>query len=392
MKLGNELRSIPSLNNEKSSENILVKKLTIAVALIFAIFFAAATATGFVSASVKNYTVTDGATQKSITTYEKLDEAQLLNQSGITVDGNDTVALTEKSTNNYMLNITRNCEITLTSYGKSENYIVKQGSVANALNEIGATVGENDVVSLSLTADVKEGLNICIDSVVFDTVTKTEELTYKEYTELAKSNDNLDDNAVKEGQTGVVVHVYKNKLVNGKIEESELIEQKLEKVTGTPTTTTTTTTTTTKAATKKQTATKASSNTSNAVAYASSGKSVSCTSVLTPDETILLDENGVPLNYSKKITGKATAYCTGSRTSTGVTPKPGYIAVDPREIPYGTKMYIRSSDGSYTYGYAIAADTGGFVHNSSTVADRYMYSYSDCINFGRRNIEIYILN
>ena len=106
-----------------------------------------------------------------------------------------------------MLNITRNCEITLTSHGKSENHIVKQGSVANALNEIGATVGENDVVSLSLTADVKEGLNICIDSVVFDTVTKTEELNYKEYTELAKSNDDLDGNAVKEGQTGVVVHV-----------------------------------------------------------------------------------------------------------------------------------------------------------------------------------------
>ncbi|MBR6635536.1 MAG: hypothetical protein IKL41_07940 [Clostridia bacterium] len=56
-------------------------------------------------------------------------------------------------------------------------------------------------------------------------------------------------------------------------------------------------------------------------------------------------------------------------------------------------MYIVSSDGKWVYGYSIAADTGGFVTNGSgTTVDLYMYSYSDCINFGRRNVEIYILD
>ena len=116
-------------------------------------------------------------------------------------------------------------------------------------------------------------------------------------------------------------------------------------------------------------------------------------SQITPPSPIELDENGRPVHYKKVITGKATAYCTGTVCSTGVLPMPGRVAVNPRQIPYGTKMYIVSSDGKWVYGYAIAADTGGFVYNGSgTTIDLYMYSYSDCINFGRRDVEIYILD
>ena len=105
----------------------------------------------------------------------------------------------------------------------------------------------------------------------------------------------------------------------------------------------------------------------------------------------MLDDNGVPLNYSNVITGSATAYSGDGTTSTGVTPRPGYVAVDPSEIPYGTKLYIVSTDG-IVYGYAIAADTGGFIYNSSTVVDLYYNTESECINFGRRNVKIYVLS
>ena len=115
-------------------------------------------------------------------------------------------------------------------------------------------------------------------------------------------------------------------------------------------------------------------------------------STLTPETPIELDANGRPVNYVKKLTGKATAYCKGTTCATGVKVRPGYIAVNPKQIPYGTKMYIVSADGKYNYGYSIAADTGGFAKNGSAIADLYMYSYDDCIQFGRRNIEIYILD
>ena len=120
---------------------------------------------------------------------------------------------------------------------------------------------------------------------------------------------------------------------------------------------------------------------------------VNTISWLTPDRPIELDANGNPVNYKKHVTVQATAYTyTGHNCSTGVAPKPGYIAVNPKIIPYGTKMYIKSSDGRYIYGYAIAADTGGFIKTRPTNVDLFFSSIASMNNFGRRNVEIYILD
>lgn len=115
-------------------------------------------------------------------------------------------------------------------------------------------------------------------------------------------------------------------------------------------------------------------------------------STLTPPYSIELDSNGVPVNYLKHTTVQATAYTyTGHNCATGVAPQPGYIAVNPKIIPYGTKLYIKSSDGKFIYGYAVAADTGGFVKSRPTNVDLFFPSKSACSSFGRRNVEIYFL-
>lgn len=115
-------------------------------------------------------------------------------------------------------------------------------------------------------------------------------------------------------------------------------------------------------------------------------------SQLQPPESLTFDENGVPENYLYCIEGMSTAYTGGGRTSTGSAVRPGVVAVDPREIPYGTEMWIVSADGQYTYGFARAEDTGGFIYwqNGATV-DLYMNSYSDCTSWGWRGVKIYIL-
>ena len=92
------------------------------------------------------------------------------------------------------------------------------------------------------------------------------------------------------------------------------------------------------------------------------------------------------------ITGECTAYSGGGICSTGVPAAVGRVAVDPNEIPYGTRMYVTSADGSYVYGYCVAADTGGFIYTSDTVLDLYMNTESECISFGRRDMLIYILD
>ena len=108
--------------------------------------------------------------------------------------------------------------------------------------------------------------------------------------------------------------------------------------------------------------------------------------------SLQFDENGVPQNYLYYIDGYATAYSGGGITSTGTSVYQGCVAVDPREIPYGTEMWIVSLDGRYVYGYCRAEDTGGFIYwaNGADV-DLYMHSEVDCDNWGFRGVRIYIL-
>ncbi|MDE7302872.1 MAG: G5 domain-containing protein [Oscillospiraceae bacterium] len=109
---------------------------------------------------------------------------------------------------------------------------------------------------------------------------------------------------------------------------------------------------------------------------------------------VALDANGTPISYSKVLTGSSCAYTApaGSLTSTGRTAAVGLVAVDPDVIPYGTELYITSSDGSKVYGYAIAADTGGAVMRGSIIVDLFMNSESDCYSWGRQDVNVYFLN
>ena len=101
-------------------------------------------------------------------------------------------------------------------------------------------------------------------------------------------------------------------------------------------------------------------------------------SVLTPEGYV---------RYRKKIYGEATAYTWGGgatgHTSIGLWPKRGIVAVDPRVIPYYTKLYIPG------YGMAIAGDTGGAIVGARI--DLFMDSLHECFQWGRRGVEIYIL-
>lgn len=107
---------------------------------------------------------------------------------------------------------------------------------------------------------------------------------------------------------------------------------------------------------------------------------------------IQLDANGFPVSYKQLITGKGTCYNGPTMTcSTGRRAMPGHVAVDPREIPYGSKLYITSADGSYVYGYAIAADTGGFIYTTDVLVDLFITDYAECSLFGLRDVRVYVL-
>ncbi|MGG0484150.1 LysM peptidoglycan-binding domain-containing protein [Priestia aryabhattai] len=98
-------------------------------------------------------------------------------------------------------------------------------------------------------------------------------------------------------------------------------------------------------------------------------------------------------SVSKEITVEATAYtayCAGCSgiTATGIdlrsNPNRKVIAVDPRVIPLGSRVYVEG------YGEAIAGDTGGAI--KGTRVDLFMASQSSALNWGRKTVKIQILD
>ena len=110
-----------------------------------------------------------------------------------------------------------------------------------------------------------------------------------------------------------------------------------------------------------------------------------------PDE-IILDADGVPTSYTQALHGKSCAYTAsaGALMSTGKAVDQGYVAVNPNIIPYGSKLWIVADDGE-VYGYAIAADTGGSVGRNDILVDLFMWSYDECIQWGAKNVTIYVI-
>ncbi len=93
-------------------------------------------------------------------------------------------------------------------------------------------------------------------------------------------------------------------------------------------------------------------------------------------------------DYVAVMTMEATAYLPTDGdgygiTATGIPATYGVAAVDPYVIPLGSRLYIPG------YGEAIAADTGGAIYGYRI--DLCMESYAECMNFGRRNVTVYVL-
>lgn len=97
---------------------------------------------------------------------------------------------------------------------------------------------------------------------------------------------------------------------------------------------------------------------------------------------------GIP-RYRAAYTMHASAYLPSDGggsgiTATGIPARYGVVAVDPDVIPLGSRLFIPG------YGEAIAADTGGAIIGNTI--DLCMESYDEAIAFGRRSVEVYVID
>ena len=260
---------------------------------------------------------------------------------------------------------------------KADGKIIKKSvsgkTVADALELSGVVLAEEDFAVPSVETMLKKGMEIEIFRVTVKERTENEELGYETEYSYDKSKYKDEKQTIKQGENGSKAIVYQDRYVNGELDSStvvseNVIKEPVNKIV--------------RVGTKDRPAS----------TYPSKIPVGTPISEMAVPSYVTIGSNGIPTNYSSVINAKATAYCIpGGTTSTGKRAQTGYIAVDPKEIPYGTEMYIVSADGRYVYGYCIAADTGSYIYDVDWTVDLYMNSEAQCVNWGRRDVIIYVL-
>ena len=98
---------------------------------------------------------------------------------------------------------------------------------------------------------------------------------------------------------------------------------------------------------------------------------------------------GKVYEYTKTINMEATAYTDiqndrwNGITASGMPTFVGMVAVDPKVVPLGTKLYVEG------YGVAHAGDTGGAVKGN--IIDLFMSTHQQARAHGRRARKVYVL-
>lgn len=284
--------------------------------------------------------------------------ADAMEKAGIAMDGADTTDLDPDTLlkKNMKINILRSYKIQLKVDGVTRKVDYAAGTVADVLKRANVTLGEYDVVKPALSKTLKRGSKIVVKRVSYETREVEKVIKYGTQTkQSAVLADGL-KRVARQGRDGTKTITYEDKIVDGKIVSSKKVGE----------------TVNVKAVDK-------------VVVVGTRGA----------NRTVAdLSGSGAPTSYVKTFHGPATAYTAkaGAKTASGAVARRGLVAVNPKQIPYGSKLYIVADDGT-VYGYCTAADTGGFVTNGSgTLVDLYMDSYGECTQWGKRNVTIYVIS
>lgn len=248
--------------------------------------------------------------------------------------------------------------IKVTADGQTRLVVMAYGSVEESLKLADIPLGKDDILSVDGDAKIEDIEKIKIQRVTYQNEKETETITYDSVTQNSDKVELGETKLQTKGENGVKVITKRVKYVDGKRAEEKVVSEKI-----------------TKQPVDEVTlvGTKGAGTTGGAGTF--------------------IDSNGVEVAYSQVLTGSGTAYTApaGSGTATGVTAYHGGVAVNPNLIPYGSKLYVVSTDGSFVYGYCTAVDTGGALMDGSAIVDCFYDTYNECVNFGRRDVNVYVI-
>jgi len=314
------------------------------------------------TAFAKNtYVITDGSRVITYTT-SATDPRTILGEAGLQLDENDTYTtqsgiVTSEITVHRCQNISINyCgeEMTAASHGET---------VEELLCRLNLSLEETDHISHSLTDETHNGMRLCIDRIIRQEQTYSTALPHGTVYCYDPNLPTGMEEVIVEGVDGELLCTADVTYINGLESSRNVLSQTVL------------------------------CNSVDEVIALGTGLAAAPASnadlpIITEDQIIL--PNGEVLSYVSSTTGRATAYYNQGTTATGTVAQEGVVAVDPRFIPFGTRMFIITNDGEYVYGIATAEDAGDSNILGNRV-DLWLPTRSECIQFGYRECTIYFL-
>lgn len=286
--------------------------------------------------------------------------ADAINQAGVKL-GENQISVPSASTeikSDTDIVILNAKKVSLTADGKTQNVLLPYGKVGESIILAGIRLSQDDILSVDRNTKVDDISELSIKRVIYKNVSVTEAVPFESKKENSDEIDLGDSKLKTKGVDGEKLVTKRVKYIDGEKDDEKVISEKI---------------------TKKPVDEVTLVGTKGAASAGGAGT--------------FTDENGVKVSYSYKLTGSGTAYTApaGALTASGHEVYEGGVAVNPALIPYGSKLYIETTDGSFSYGYATAIDTGGALMDGSAIVDLFYFSLDDCYSFGRRDVNVYVL-
>lgn len=287
-----------------------------------------------------------------------------LKSLGIEIGENDIVSLPLSTPLSKDLNISvvQRVRVILCANGEEKEILMpKSYTVQDVLNHMRVNLGENDTVSEDVSNKIYDGMKIEVGNIKFEEIVKTEAIEREVVVNTSSSMNEGETKVLEEGKNGQHELKVRQKIQNGEVVDEEILSDTIisEPV---------------------------------AKVMVKGTRKVVSAPAAEPAKPVS-SNSSERKEVSKVIYGSATAYTAsaGARTSTGARPVEGItVAVNPKLIPYGSRILVESTDGSFRKELT-AQDTGGALRKGSAVVDIFMNSNSSCKQFGRKNVKVSII-
>ena len=308
------------------------------------------------------YVITDGS-RVLVHTTTVTDPETVLDEAGLTLGADDTYTI-QASYGVVEYNVRRSQRIWIDYYGEEMEVTSSGETVEELLNRLNLSWGPEDTISLPLNTETYDGMELAVAKVVKEEQTYTEVLAHDTVICSDPSLAADSELVLTEGIDGEVTCTAAVVYVNGVETERTVLSE---------------------------TVTRQPVDEVIAVGSAQDSELTEAMALPVIGDGVITLPTGEVLTYTDVIRSYATAYCDKGLTATGTQARVGAIAVDPTVIPYGTRMFIVSEDGQYIYGIATAEDCGSKDHIYGTRIDLHYDTEYECIQFGARYCQVYIL-